>query len=213
MRTEARQTHPYNSAAVREPTPIQVDLPDELLGPRLLLRPYEEWDAPAVHEAIQASRAELAPWMIWANAYPSLPEALAYVRRARARWLTREDLAVGVFERESNRYLGGSGLTRMNWTIRSFEIGYWIRSSDVGHGYATEATQILTRFAFRKLDARRVELRMDARNERSRRVPERLGFTFEGCLRSAHPDVDGQPSDVLVYALLPDEFARLAWRE
>src|SRR5689334_2827401 len=101
--------------------PLLVELPDDLLGPRIRLRPYRDADAPALLEAIQESRATLAEWMIWANAYDEPGAALEYVRRARARWLLREDLAVGIFDRATQRYLGGSGLTRMNWRIRSFE--------------------------------------------------------------------------------------------
>jgi RimJ/RimL family protein N-acetyltransferase len=189
-----------------------IELPDELLGPRVRLRPYREADALALWEAIDESRAELEAWMVWAKHYRSPADAPPFIRRAQAQWLLREDLTVGIFERASGRYLGGSGLTRMDWTIRRFEIGYWVRSSATGQGYATETTQVLARFAFERLAAQRVEIRMDARNSRSRAVPERLGFVFEGCLRNGHPDVDGRPADVLVYALLPDEFARLPWR-
>jgi RimJ/RimL family protein N-acetyltransferase len=137
---------------------------------------------------------------------------LPSVRQLQARWLLREELTVGIFDRQSGRLLGGSGLARMDWTIRRFEIGYWVRDSAVGQGYATEATQVLTRFAFEQLQARRVEIRMDPRNARSRAVPERLGFTFEGCLRNAFRGVDDQAQDTLVYSLVPDEFERIAWR-
>jgi RimJ/RimL family protein N-acetyltransferase len=198
---------------VPETNPLEIDLPGELLGPRLLLRPYRETDATALREAMRESQATLAEWMIWARDYDFARDPATFVRRAEANWLTRADLTVGIFERDSGRYLGGSGLTRMNWNIRSFEIGYWIRDSATGRGYATETTQVLTRFAFSGLAARRVEIRMDARNRRSRAIPERLGFTYEGCLRNAHADVHGAPSNVLVYSLLPTEFGALAWRD
>jgi RimJ/RimL family protein N-acetyltransferase len=191
---------------------VAIDLPDELLGPRVRLRPYREADAPALWEAIDESRAALDVWMPWAKGYRTPADALPSVRHLQANWLLRADLTVGIFDRHSGRLLGGSGLTRMDWVIRRFEIGYWVRSSAVGHGYATEATQVLTRFAFDQLQAKRVEIRMDPRNARSRAVPERLGFTFEGCLRNAFRGVDNQAHDTLVYALVPDEFERVAWR-
>ena len=192
--------------------PVRIDLPDELIGPRIRLRPYREADAAALWEAIDESRAALEVWMPWTRQYRTPADALPSVRFLQARWLLREDLTVGIFDRHSGRLLGGSGLTRMDWVIRRFEIGYWVRSSAVGHGYATEATQVLTRFAFDQLQAKRVEIRMDPRNARSRAVPERLGFTFEGCLRNAFRGVNDQVQDTLVYALIPDEFAHVAWR-
>ena len=195
-----------------EPTPGDITLPDELLGPRVRLRPYRESDAPALWEAISESRASLEAWMPWAREYRTPADVPPTLRRLQANWLLREDLTVGIFDRATDRYLGGSGLTRMDWVIRRFEIGYWLRDSAVGHGYATETVQVLTRFAFDDLGACRVEIRMDPRNASSRAVPERLGFTYEGCLRRGFRDVHGRPADTLVYALLPDEFANVPWR-
>jgi ribosomal-protein-serine acetyltransferase len=196
---------------VPQTSPLEIDLPLELLGPRVRLRPYREGDAAALRDAIRESHAALSEWLIWAKDYDFQRDPVTFVRRAQANWLLRQDLFVGVFDRQSRRYLGGSGLTRMNWNIRTFEIGYWIRDSAAGNGYATEATQVLTRFAFSELQANRVEIRMDARNQRSRAIPERLGFTFEGCLRNAHPDVHGAPANVLVFSLVPDEFRAMSW--
>ena len=69
-----------------------------------------------------------------------------------------------------------------------------------GRWDTTEAVQALSRMAFDRLGARRVEIRMDARNEPSVRVAERAGFTFEGALRQDTLDPAGQPRDTRVYA-------------
>jgi ribosomal-protein-serine acetyltransferase len=137
---------------------------------------------------------------------------MASARQMRSKWLLREDLVVGIFERQSGRLLGGSGLHRIDWNIRKFDIGYWLRDSAVGHGYATETVQVLTRFAFDHLDACRVEIRIDARNTPSRAVPERVGFIYEGRHRRALPDASGQPCDIEVFALIREDFEALAWR-
>ena len=190
--------------------PLLIELPEELRGPHVLLRPYRPDDAPALWEAIDESCAHLAPWMPWVDDYAGPEDAQAYVRRARARWLLREDLAVGIFD-HAGHYLGGSGLHRMNWTLRTFEIGYWIRKSAEGHGYVTETVQLLTRLAFDHLQANRVEIRMDPENVRSRRVAERLGFALEGTLRRVASGPDGRPRDRQVFALIPEEYRGLAW--
>jgi RimJ/RimL family protein N-acetyltransferase len=199
------------SAAVAEPQAILIDLPRTLSGPRVVARPYEEADAPAVLASVEESRASLGQWMIWAYDDHEVGDMLANIRRWQARWALREDLNFGIFESETGRHLGGCGLHRIDWRIRKFEIGYWLRDSAVGHGYVTETVQMLTRFAFDRLAAERVEIRMDARNQRSRAVPGRLGFVYEGCLRRAMPDVRGQPRDVDVFALIREDFDRQAW--
>ena len=193
--------------------PALVELPDELLGPRVLLRPYAEDDAPALWAAVDESRTgSLGEWMPWVKEYRAPEDALATVRRLRARWLLREDLVTAIFERPTGRFLGGSGLSRIDWTIRRFEIGYWLRTSAIGHGYVTETVQLLSRLAFDRLNANRVEIRMDVRNTRSRAIPVRLGFVFEGCMRRAMPDIHSQPGDIDVFALIRDDYQRLPWR-
>ena len=193
------------------PPLLQVDLPDALDGPRVRLRPYSGADARAMFEAVEESRERLLPWLPWAAGHRSVEESREAVVRMQAGWLLRQDLPVGVFERASGRLLGSSGLHRIDWHIRSFEIGYWLRSSAEGHGYVTEAVQLLTRLAFGALGANRVEIRMDPANERSRKVPERLGFVLEGRLRRCAWGVDGRPTDRLIFALIPEDFQRLPW--
>jgi RimJ/RimL family protein N-acetyltransferase len=190
-----------SATTVNDSSPVLIELPDHLVGPRVVVRPYDEADAPSLWEAVDGSRTHLAPWMPWVGAYHAPNEALAFVRQFRAKWLTREDLIVGIFDLASGRLLGGSGLHRIDWQIRRFEIGYWLRQSAEGHGYVAEAVQLLIRLAF-GLAANRVEIRTDVRNSRSRAVAERLGFQLEGCLRRFLPDAEGQPSDILIFSLL-----------
>jgi len=191
--------------------PILIDIPAVVEGPRILLRPWRRGDGPALWDAIDSSRDHLAPWMPWVDDTRNSDDAEEYAIRAGARWHLREDLAVGIFDRETSRVLGGSGLHRIEWTIRRFEIGYWVRADAEGHGYASETAQLLTRLAFDDLGACRVEIRMDTRNERSRRVPERLGYTLEATLRQAMAAPDGTPVDVHVFALLADQYRALPW--
>jgi RimJ/RimL family protein N-acetyltransferase len=109
--------------------------------------------------------------------------------------------------------LGGIGLHPRDWRVPSFEIGYWLRRSAEGHGYASEATRLLTSFVFEGLGAARLTFRCDARNVRSKGVPERLGFVYEGCARRHHRDTSGELADMLTFALTPQDYerARLTW--
>ena len=50
----------------------------------------------------------------------------------------------------------------------------------------------------------RLELRIDAGNDRSVRVAERCGYTREGLLRSVHFK-DGRRTDLLIYSRLPED--------
>lgn len=142
--------------------------------------------------------------MPWAQTAPTPDESEALARRDQARFRLRTDLVMLIFERgadgQEGRLLGSSGLLRIDWEARKFEIGYWRRTGEEGRGIVTETVGASKRMAFDRLDARRVEIRMDGRNERSWRVAERAGFTLEGVLRQDSLTPQGVPRDTRVYA-------------
>ncbi len=189
--------------------PTLIHLPDELRSKRLVLRPYRAEDAEAHFAAVDESRDHLRPWVTWVDTFASIDDARDYCLRCAANWLLRTDLTLGIFEAESERYLGGIGLLEPDWELRAFEVGYWIRATATGQGYVSEALRLLVALAFGPLDARRMELRCDARNEPSRRVAERVGFVLEGRLRHASLAPDGQPADTLVFGMVPSEATQL----
>ncbi len=188
--------------------PTLIPLPDELRSARLLLRPFHPDDAEPVFAAIDESREHLRPWMGWVDGHASVDDSRDWCARCAANWLLRADLTVGVFAAASGHFLGCASLNEPDWNLRAFELGYWLRASAVGRGYATEAARLLVDLAFGPLGARRVELRCDARNGASRRVAERVGFVLEGRLRNAFLDPSGQPADELVFALTPGDHRR-----
>jgi RimJ/RimL family protein N-acetyltransferase len=148
-------------------------------------------DGKVVHNAILASLNELKPWMPFARKDQSEEQVEENIREAHVKFLSREDLRLLIFEKETGEFIASSGLHRMDWDVRKFEIGYWIDSRHSGKGYMTEAVEGITAFAFNELHANRVEIRCDSNNLKSRAVAERLGFELEGILRNDSFSVDG----------------------
>ena len=184
--------------------PLLLDVPERIETARLVLRAPRRGDGPAVNAAVLETLDALAPWMPWAQSPPTLDESESHVRRQAAKFVLREDLVYFVFERRPDgsegELLGGSGLHRMDWTSRRFEIGYWRRAGSEGRGVMTEAVLALSRMAFDALSARRVEIRMDDANERSWKLAERAGFTLEAVLRFDAQTPRGEPRSTRVYA-------------
>src|SRR5579859_720150 len=178
---------------------------EELRSERVIVRPYRESDAQALFEAVNESRDHIRPWLPFADAHQTVEESLDWIIHQQANWLTREDLVLSVWEKATNRILGGTGIHPKNWEHRCFEIGYWLRVSAPGHGYMTEAVQLLTNYAFASLAANRVEIRCDERNVRSAAIPRRLGFIQEARLRNHMVAPDGTLRTTLVFALIPSD--------
>ena len=184
--------------------PLLIDVPERIDTARLILRCPRRGDGAVVNPAVVASHAELDPWLPWATTLPSLAESEAHCRRQHARFILREDLVMLIFARDASgtegELLGGTGLHRIDWALRRFEIGYWRKSGCEGRGVITEAVTAIARMAFDVLGARRVEIRMDDNNERSWKVAERAGFTLEALLRFDSATPGGEPRSTRVYA-------------
>lgn len=175
-------------------------LPDGLRTERLLVRAARPGDGATMREAVLESLAELTPWLPWARGPHDLEHAERACAEAHAKFLAGDDLMALLFRLDDGTFVGGTGLHRIDWRVPSFEIGYWVRTSQAGRGYVTEAVRALAAHAFETLHAKRVHLRMDARNAASRRVAERADFEFEGCLRNETLDPDGRVRDTLVFS-------------
>ena len=85
------------------------------------------------------------------------------------------------------------------------ELYYWIASDHQGNGLITKSCAALISVAFGQLELHRVMIRAARNNTRSRRIPERLGFTLEGYNREAQRLDDGR-HDLAVYSLLQHEW-------
>lgn len=183
-----------------------MDPPYLIRTERLALRCWEPADAPLLHEAIVASLPELREWMPWAHAEPiALAERVELLRRFRGTFDLGQDFVYGIFAPDGSRVLGGTGLHPRSGD-GSLEIGYWIRSDSVGCGLATEAAGCLTRVAIETCSVDRVEIHVEPGNERSRAIPQRLGFTEEATLRRRLDAAGGGPRrDVVVFTLFAEE--------
>ncbi len=173
----------------------------ELRGERVTIRPYREEDAQALFEAVAESRDHIRPWLPFADAHQSVEESRDWIIHQQAKILLREDMNFALWDTTSGRFVGGSGLHPHNWKIGYFEIGYWLRVSATRHGYITETVEMLTDYLFTHLHANRVEIRCDAKNERSAAVPRRLGFVQEGLKRNDTQNPAGELRSTLIFAM------------
>lgn len=186
------------------PDPLLIEIPERLDGERTVLLAPRAGIGAELAIVITQSLSHLRPWMPWAQDAPTAESSELVVRRMQADFIARRDLCFQVYARRPDgspgRMLGGTGLHRMDWSVRRFEIGYWIRPEAAGQGHVSEAVRLLTALAFDRLAARRLEIRCDARNVKSRAVAERCGFELEGVLKNEALGVDGHARDTCVYA-------------
>jgi RimJ/RimL family protein N-acetyltransferase len=172
---------------------------------RLVLRCWDPADADALDDAVAESIEELRVWMPWA-AQPFEEPTIEILRRFRGGFDLGADFAYAILS-HAGELLGATGLHTGDGT--GLEIGYWIRTSRTGEGFATEAAAALSRVALELCGVERVDIRIEPENEPSLRIPRRLGYREEALLRRALvPLVRGGPRrDAILFTLSLQELA------
>jgi RimJ/RimL family protein N-acetyltransferase len=146
-----------------------------LVTERLLLRRWRADDA----EPLAALNAD-PEVMRWIGDGTALPRALSdeLIARFEREWGERGH-GVWAAERDGE-LLGFCGLTQPSFLpelLPAVEVGWRLRRSAWGHGYATEAARAAVAFGFREARLREVLAVVDPGNVRSLRVCAKLGMT------------------------------------
>lgn len=186
--------------------PILRDFPMPIHTERLLIRPPQLGDGAIINAAVVESYDALKSIMPWAQTIPTVDDSEEYARFAAANWILKKNeepyLPLSIFRKDTLEYIGGTGFHHMNWDVPAVEIGYWLNTRQQNQGFMTETVNAIARYAFLEFKAKRIEIRCDITNVRSKKIPERLGFRLEATLKNDRINVQTQaPSDTLIYAL------------
>lgn len=158
-----------------------------LLTERLILRPKQEKDVPQMLDLFR--NKEVRQYL---GGYPPMEER-AMLRMIRNQGKT--DWAVAL--KDSDEYIGECMLLKVVDGYLA-EIGWYFRRDFWGQGYAREAAEAVMAYSRDMLGVKRLCAQIDERNERSKRLAERLGFTLDAHLPEA--DFGGRVADVAYYS-------------
>jgi RimJ/RimL family protein N-acetyltransferase len=191
------------------PSPLVVPV---LIGRLVRLEPMSMAYADDLVAAADEDRS--AYGFTWVPAGPG--EVGEYIRTQLARAEAGELIPFAQVRATDGRAVGGT--TYLNIRVApgesvpfAVEIGWtWLAASAQRSGINTEAKLLLLTYAFETWGVVRVDLKTDARNQRSRSAIERIGARFEGVLRSWQPSLatgeEGSFRDSAMHSLLAEEW-------
>jgi RimJ/RimL family protein N-acetyltransferase len=146
---------------------------------RLVIRPYREDDATALHEVFGSPEV-----MKWTPSAPSKDVAETAQRLARTMAFTaRQPSGLGLWAlelRANGEFLGQVGLFPVEGKGPLVEVAYELAPRVWGRGYATEAARALIGYGFGEMRLRRIVALILPDNTRSRNVASKCGLTLEG---------------------------------
>lgn len=173
---------------------------------RLIIRPYGPQDVQAFSDALNQNVEHLSTFLPWARTDSHDIETVAQkFRKFRSWYDSGQDYIMGIFDRESNALLGGTG-----WHLRvgdhAAEIGYWVLNTETKRGIATEAAAALTKVGFEVEGLERMQIHTQIDNKISQKIPKRLGYIKEAVLRKRISSIEGEAKDIVINSLLRTEY-------
>lgn len=162
---------------------------------RLFLRPLALGDAPALF----AARSDPQVMRYWD--WPEQTSVEQVEQIIADHFCEVEDGNVlwwAVALSEDGPAIGECDLSEIDHHHGRAEVGFLFARAHWGKGYAREAMQAVIGHAFDTMKLERLWARFHAGNDASRRLLERLGFGYEGTLRS-HIMRGGERRDCMIY--------------
>ena len=154
----------------------------EIKSEKLILRKYEIGFIPLLFEAAYESRGgEFSHWMPWCHENYTIEESREFIEKTVENLEDETQFGYAIFDAETDKFLGGTGLNQPNKIHKMYNLGYWVRTSEQNRGIASQAAKILAKAAFEDLpELNRIEILSAVENIPSQKAAEKAGATREG---------------------------------
>ncbi len=117
-------------------------------------------------------------------------------------WSMESDswLSFGITEISTDEKIGSIGLKITNHASKIAEVGFMIKLSAQGKGFAGEALSLVKNYALFELNLNKLVATCSVNNTGSYKLLEKFGFSREGCLKQ-NVIINGQYVDDYIYGL------------
>lgn len=166
------------------------------------LRLLEVRDADQLFALVDRSRRYLRQWLPFVDSTRTVLDIEAFIRSGLQKYASNSGVELGIWHR--GELAGVLGLHYINWPNKSTSLGYWIGERFQGQGIMTHSCKTLIDILFEEYGLNRIEIRVATQNQKSRAIPDRLGFQNEGCCRQAEWLYDHYVDHVIYGMLVQD---------
>ena len=180
---------------------ITPSLPDIQVSPDILLKELAAADAQVIFGTIDAQRSYLGEWLPFVPFTTDVSFTEAFVNTYVGSPRNNPTFTIWY----KGAFAGLIGFKDSDYDNEKTEIGYWLSEAFQHKGIVTLACQKLIEFAFDELQMNRIQIKVAEANTKSRNIPERLGFHFEGIERCGEKHANGY-FDLCVYSLLKSDY-------
>ena len=166
----------------------------EIETPRLLLRKFQEYDKADMFELLSDEQ-----WCLDDGGYHAFTEMDAEFEFLFQRFLQQQRYAIVL--KETGKVIGIINMMEAERSVKAYELGFGIHRQYQRQGYGYEAVSNVIRTWFAQTDTEMFIAGHFPYNTASKKLIEKLGFTYEGCEHNAVDHAVLGPTDVLNYYL------------
>lgn len=146
------------------------------------LEPVKLWMANVIFSTIEQNRKFLQEWLPFVEMTQQISDTERFIQSILNQKGQKKDEIYSIWVKEE--FAGLIGFKETDWINKKTELGYWLAKKMEKKGTMTACVKKLIKYAFQKLKLNRVQIKVAVGNNRSKLIPERLGFQFEGIERS-----------------------------
>ncbi|KFF10562.1 hypothetical protein IW15_19685 [Chryseobacterium soli] len=154
--TNAKQTEVYSNLSIKTH--------------RLILRPIHENDIDDINNNFTPKVTEFMPF----NPTGDKNEVIHFVESSKKGLIMKTDIVFVILDHKE-QFIGCCGIHNINPV--SVEVGLWLKEDSQSQGFGSEVIISLIAFIERYFSIEYIMYPVDKENVRSRKIPEKLGFT------------------------------------
>jgi len=156
-----------------------------------------------VFNLIDCNRTYLRQWLPWVDNMLSVDNFKNYILQCKKQSDEGSDFGYVILFK--GIVVGRIGIHYIDQQNKIGSVGYWLDENYAGKGIITKCCEAIMQYAFTMLNLNRIEIKCATGNNKSRAIPERMGFKQEGILRQAEL-LNGRFIDLNIYAMLKSEW-------
>jgi ribosomal-protein-serine acetyltransferase len=169
----------------------------------LTMRVMRPGEAGALYILVKKNREHLRQWLPWVDQVRIPHDSRRFLEVSYGGFMQGAGFNFGI--RFQGALVGLLGFHGFDYANRVTSLGYWLCKDHCGKGLMRQSVAAALEYAYRVRKMNRVFIRCATGNERSKRIPLALGFTYEGTQREAEWMYD-RFLDLEVYSLLAEEW-------
>jgi ribosomal-protein-serine acetyltransferase len=171
-----------------------------IITSQIKLREIDIQDAAVIFKTIDQQRDYLGKWLPFVAHTNSQADTEGFIKSINSLPYDQKELIFTIWF--NNDFAGLIGFKATDRINSKTELGYWLSEPFQKKGIVTSCVEFLCAHAFTRLGMNRVQIKCAPGNDASKRIPQKLGFHYEGIERAGERVDEHTYRDLEVYSWL-----------